>query len=406
MRSRWRVTTSAAVMVSGCLALSSAAPVLAQGTRPPAKGAPAKPGAKPAAKPAAKPGVKVTVKPGVKVGVKVAVKPAAPPKPLTEAQKKVAAKKSYKEGEVKFKDGNYQEALEAFKSADELLPAAGVKYKIAVCRDKLGQVVEAAGAYQLFLDSSPSDKLGDAVADSRARLAALKMTPGKVRLAVTPPDAPGLAFAIDNGPPQSAASLPSEMVSVNNMPPAKYSSITLPPGHHRVGVSAQGYDPAGTDFDLPFARTADLKVTLSLTPPPPPPPPPPMPIAVVAPPPPPPPPPPRSNVPAYVTLGLAGAGVVVGTIFGVEALQAKSTFNKTPTTSNADTTDRNALISDMSFAVALTFGVTGAVLLLSNDPVEPAKTGSTQPAKKTGLRGFVTPYAGPNGGGAVGVFTF
>jgi hypothetical protein len=112
-------------------------------------------------------------------------------------------------------------------------------------------------------------------------------------------------------------------------------------------------------------------------------------------------------VPAYVTLGLAGAGVVVGTAFGVLALKSKSTYNTTPTTDNADATDRNALISDMSFAVALTFGVTGAVLLLSNDAPEPAKTGALHPAKKkSAVRGFVTPYAGPNGGGAVGVFSF
>jgi hypothetical protein len=115
-------------------------------------------------------------------------------------------------------------------------------------------------------------------------------------------------------------------------------------------------------------------------------------------------------VPAYVTLGLAGAGIVVGTAFGVLALQSKATFNKPlnpatgdgPTTANADTTDRDALISDMSFAVALTFGVTGAVLLLSNDSPEPAKSGK----KKSPIRGFVTPYAGPNGGGAIGVLRF
>ena len=52
----------------------------------------------------------------------------------------------------------------------------------------------------------------------------------------------------------------------------------------------------------------------------------------------------------------------MGTIFGVMALKSKSDFNENPTTDNADKTDRNALIADMSFAVALTFGVTGAVL--------------------------------------------
>jgi hypothetical protein len=123
-------------------------------------------------------------------------------------------------------------------------------------------------------------------------------------------------------------------------------------------------------------------------------------------PPPAPPPPPRSNVPAYVTLGLAGAGLIVGGAFGGLALGAKSTFNKTPTTANADTTDRDALISDMSFAVALTFGVTGVVLLVSNDSPPPAATQSGLPPKQAAVRGFVTPYATPHGGGAGAFLTF
>jgi hypothetical protein len=116
-------------------------------------------------------------------------------------------------------------------------------------------------------------------------------------------------------------------------------------------------------------------------------------------------------VPAYVTLGLAGAGAVVGTVFGVMALGSKSKFNETPTVENADATDRNALISDMSFAVALTFGVTGAVLLLSNDaPAEPKAAhhaGPQKVAKKSSMpRGFIAPYVGPTGGGAAAFLTF
>src|SRR5262249_30325144 len=144
-------------------------------------------------------------------------------------------------------------------------------------------------------------------------------------------------------------------------------------GHHRIGVQAEGYDPGATELDLSFAETKAIPVTLNLTPPPPPPPPPPQPVAETpAPAPPPPPPPPRSNVPAYVTIGLPGAGLVVGTAFGVLALKPKPTLNTTPPTDTADAPDRNALISDMSFGSALPFGVPGAVLLLSNDSAEPA----------------------------------
>jgi tetratricopeptide (TPR) repeat protein len=420
MRSRWRLSSTAAVMVTGLFtlgALTSASPAFAQG-KPPAK--PAAPAGKAPAKAAA----------GALTGGKAPAKP----KVLTEKQKKEAARKAYKDGEAKFKDGNYAAALELYKAADELLPVPATKYKIAVCRDKLGLVVEAAGSYQIFLDASPDPaKMADSISDSRARLDALKKTPGRIRVTVEPPNLPGLAFAIDSAPAMQAASLPSEMVSppaagaplgnpppgapppppVAPGPPVKVTSLTMPPGHHRVTATATGYDPGAAEFDLGFAESRDIKVALSPTPPPPPPPPAPIAAEPVAPPPPPPP-PPRSNVPAYVTLGLAGAGVIVGGVFGGLALSAKSDFNKaaaakpsTATSDMADKVDRNALISDMSFAVALTFGVTGAVLLLSNDtPAAATTTGAHRPAKKTAVHAIVTPYFSPTGGGAAGLLTF
>ena len=65
----------------------------------------------------------------------------------------------------------------------------------------------------------------------------------------------------------------------------------------------------------------------------------------------------------------------------------------------------------MSFAVALTFGVTGAVLLLSDSSpaAAPAKTGAGPQKKKAAAtmpRGFIAPYATPQGGGAAARFTF
>jgi hypothetical protein len=60
-------------------------------------------------------------------------------------------------------------------------------------------------------------------------------------------------------------------------------------------------------------------------------------------------------------VGLVGAGI--GTVFGIQALGAKSDFDKNPTSDNADKAERDALIADMSFGVALTLGITGIVLL-------------------------------------------
>ena len=61
----------------------------------------------------------------------------------------------------------------------------------------------------------------------------------------------------------------------------------------------------------------------------------------------------------------------------------------------------------MSFAVALTFGVTGIVLLLSNDDAAP-KAAAAAAAKKPNraLWKSVAPYATPTGGGAAATLRF
>jgi hypothetical protein len=114
-------------------------------------------------------------------------------------------------------------------------------------------------------------------------------------------------------------------------------------------------------------------------------------------------------VPAYVTLGIAGASAVVGTIFGVQALSSKSDFDDTPTTELADDTERNALIADMAFGVAITLGVTGVVLLTSDEDPAPATAQNVRlkraPEKRAGEVNL-RPYAGPKGGGASARVTF
>lgn len=130
----------------------------------------------------------------------------------------------------------------------------------------------------------------------------------------------------------------------------------------------------------------------------------------------------RSNIPAYVALGLGGAGLIAGTVFGISALTNKADFERAPPGTDpammlelADATDRNALLADISFAVGLTFGVTGIVLLVANSekpdpaPASPAtKPGSAVPSKpqsrQPSLR--VLPYAGPQGGGLSATVTW
>jgi hypothetical protein len=188
------------------------------------------------------------------------------------------------------------------------------------------------------------------------------------------------------------------LVSVDGGAPQVVSGqMGLPPGHHQLSFQADGFDPFVTTLDVGPSDSKEIRFALqprrtagpavvAVVPPPAT-----GPAIVVAMPPSTPPPHRRSNVPSYVLFGATGVGIIVGTAFGVIALQNKSTFNSNPTTSEADTTHTHALISDVSFAIAGALGVTGIVLLVTNLP-------SRQ--QDSVARTFFTPYAGPTGAGA------
>jgi hypothetical protein len=96
----------------------------------------------------------------------------------------------------------------------------------------------------------------------------------------------------------------------------------------------------------------------------------------------------------------------VGTAFGVIALGDKSDYDKNPTSSTADSGDTHALIADMAFGVAITFGVTSAVLFLTGDEPAPAAAArarsmtQTASAESKGIKITPTPMVGPHTGGA------
>jgi hypothetical protein len=370
-----------AAVLSGVLCSTSIAPyAMAQG-KPPAKGAPAKAPAKPApakGAPATPPAKGAPPAPAAKG------KPSTPP--MNDAQKKVAARKAYEDGMKKLEAKDYTAALTAFKLADEILPAAAAKHKIALCYDGLNQVPEAIAAYEAFIAQANPDKQKDQIDSSNKRLGELKMTPGSVRLASDPPDA---TVQVDG----------QAQMGVTPM------DLKLAPGKHKVKVAAPGYAPTEQDVEIkPAEKAPDLTVTLTkkaeVIP---------LPVAtpsaapVQSAPPAPTAPPaeakPKSNLPAYVVLGVAGVGAIVGAVFGVKALNDKSDFDKNPTGPKADDAERNALIADMAFGVAVTLGVTGTVLLLSGGKKEAQKGLWNSPTKTMQITPLVTPHSA--GAGAV-----
>jgi len=361
-------------------------PTPAAAGKKPAGPAPA--GKKPAAPtPAAQGGAKKPAAPAAGATQGGAKKPAVK---MTEAQKKTAASKHYREGVKRLEANDHAGALTEFQAANELIPSPAANYKIGLCEEKLGHIAEAIAAYEKFLADAPADKMAEQIADGRKRLDSLKTTPVAV-MAVSEPA--GATIWID-GTPNEAVS-PTE--------------LKLVPGKHKIRMAAPGFDSTEIEVEVKAGeKVPDLKVALASAPLPPPAP---APVAS-APPPrpatPPPAPPPvvhpkKNNLPAYITLGVAGAGAVVGTIFGVKALSNKSDFDDKPTTKSADDTERNALIADMAFGVALTLGVTGTVLLLSGNKTTEA-TPKSADASHSNMR--LSPYVGPSGGGASAVFSF
>jgi hypothetical protein len=238
--------------------------------------------------------------------------------------------------------------------------------------------------------------MGPQADELKKREGEIRAMPGKVHVNSNPP---GAAVLIDDKPQATVTPL----------------DVDLAPGAHTFKFTAQGRLPAQKAADVTFASTQTVSADLDPEPPPPPPP-----VAAAPPPPPPPPAPPppppepRSKVPAFVTGGLAIVAAGVGTAFGIVALNDKSNFDKNPTTQTADDGDTHSLIADMAFGVAITFGVTSAVLFLTKDEPPPANasappgsaTASRAEPKKSAITVVPTPFIGPHEGGAGFVMQF
>jgi hypothetical protein len=248
-----------------------------------------------------------------------------------------------------------------------LAPSATAQYWLASSLDLTGDARGAIIAFQTLFENPDFTSLPAEQQDAaRSRLEVLEQLPATIALTVQPAD---VQLLVD-GVPQ---------------PGTSPFAVKIPAGKHTIRVQRDGYEPLETQLEVGPAESLEDNVELvKIAEAAPTPEPTPTPAAT------PPPPQPQSKVPAYITIGVAGASAVVGTIFGVQALSAEKTFNDDPTSSHADDVERNALIADMAFGVAFTLGITGVVLLTSDEPAE--STASTQ------LQ--VGGYASKSGGGA------
>lgn len=331
---------------------------------------------------------------GTKESTKSASAAATAAKPDKKA--KAEARAAFEKGQKAFKAGDFAEATASFQTANAILPTPHADWWIAMSLTaQPDKANEALAALEAFLSNSAKDKVGELkVKEAEAKLTELKAKQtGDVQLTTVP----------------SGANVSVDGVAQAGVTPL---ALKLAPGRHKLDISAADYKSRVIEVEAVAGKATEAKVSLeTLLPAPAPAAELPLPPPTVAAPVPAPVRPPdanpalpdshaRSNVPAYVTLGLAGAGVVVGSIFGAQALSAKSDFNAKPTSKSADEVERNALIADMAFGVAVTLGLTGVVLLTSSDDEEGGSTHATA------TRLDLTPYVHTKGGGATARFIF
>jgi PEGA domain-containing protein len=302
------------------------------------------------------------------------------------------AKRTYSAGEAAYKAGDYKSAIENFRAAQDILPTPQAGYWLALSLKGAGHVPEAIAELKTLLASPSSDKLGpEKLATANAALDELNKTPGTVALSTEPA---GATVSVDGEVRPGASPL----------------NVDLSPGAHTITISMQGYHSTELELEVPPGSKGEQKVSLTALPPPPPP------VAgvaavpiaqsprvvvhatgdVAA---------KQSKLGTYVVFGLAGAGAVVGTIFGIRALNDKKEFERNPSDAAADKAERDATISDIGFGAAITLGLAGLVMATVTEGLP---TGREKDAKNSPARPAfsLSPYVNRPGGGASAVWRF
>jgi hypothetical protein len=300
---------------------------------------------------------------------------------------KDAARKAYGDGEKAYAAGDYTKAYDNFQKAYGLIPTPHAEYWMGMSLYKQGKEAEASAALEKFLANPDASKVGEeklgeaerAFDDLRSKQV------GELNLVTTPAGA-------------------SVLVDGQAQPGETPMMLRLTPGIHKLTISSPGYETKQMEVNIGAGEKTDQNVELTLaavtepavaptvvpaeTGP--------VEPATVS--------EPRSKVPAYVTLGIAAVSAGVGTFFGIKALSAKSDYDDNPTADAADDVERNALIADMAFGVAITLGVTGIVLLTSSDSPSTPQQEAKRRSKKA--RFHVAPFVGPTSGGAAARLSF
>jgi tetratricopeptide (TPR) repeat protein len=132
------------------------------------------------------------------------------------------AKTHFKEAEILYRLGDYEQALEKYKLAYKSSQASGLLYNMAQCQRNLGRYDEALRSYRLYLQDTPNSpyraNVEKMIAEMEERAAkqaeVVGIIPGPTVQALTPDSAPSataLTPTTNPSAPFAASSSPTPM---------------------------------------------------------------------------------------------------------------------------------------------------------------------------------------------------
>ena len=289
--------------------------------------------------------------------------------------------------------GKCPEAIEKLQRAESLHHAPTILDRLGECQVAVGELVEgtenlnavvreplAANAPKVFHDAQ--DRAQKVLASATPKIAHLviRITPAEAKASVA----------------VGGKAVPDALIG---------SDRPTNPGTHEVTATAAGYKPASTTVTLTEGGHQDITLLLERDP---------NAVAVVPTTPttptgaggpvtPPEPAPAHSNTPAYIVLGIGGAGLVVGGITGALAFgKASDCPNKVcKTQSDLDSAKSMATVSTIGFGVGIVGVAVGTILLLTGSKSEaPPAQAAAHPARQLAVQ----PWFGVNAAGLMGSF--
>lgn len=298
-----------------------------------------------------------------------------------EKEQREKAREYYNQGKEAFDKEDFENALEAFQKAYDTKPHPVVLKSVAECQAALGDTAAAVDTFEKYL-ADPEAAGKDSV---QKRVEELKALPIEVQITSEPE---GGRIDIDEA-------------DSGQVTPA---TIKMKAGSHEVKITVEGFEPMAKQIEVELGadnevvadfETEGIPAVAPVESPPPVEPiestgeeaePPPMEEESSGPPP-----------AFWVMAAVTGAGLVSGTVFGTMALADEEEFNDNPTNSKADAVERDAIIADVSFGVAVAAAVAGTIILIvhSRKKKESANEGG-------GLEVSVLPAAGKD---AIGMGT-